>query len=594
MKFIPEEKTIKVLLSAGKVYNIPRFQREYSWDKSNYKEFFDDMVNNLTIDNMEIKYNPYFIGTMLFIGTISDNPSVPIEVVDGQQRLTTITILFSALSDAFKNEGQNILSEQIFKYIVTKDDDGDIIKILQSKTSYPFFVYYIQDREKSIQSDEASTEEEICIKDTYDYFTQQLKLNSLKRILKKRYGSNIVNSLEYIDILKALRDQVLLSTFISISVTDKEQASKIFSILNSKGKRLVDIDLIKNQLFDVLKEGTLGIYAEETWKDIRNILNSGDDIIGVATFYRHYWASKYSRVGANQLYNKFNINIKKSENTYKEFLSDLLKNAEFYKQITSPSRDDYDNRKEYYWLVQSLKTLNDFNIVQSRIALLALYDAREREVISMKIFKNAITFMENFHFAFNALCSMRASNIEQIYSKFARELRKCIDKASSNEIIEKLLFNPIRKLFPSYTNFRDNFKKLQFSKRDLPNNMNIKTKYVINKLNLFYNQKEIFEDDGSIEHIVPEMSSDIAYNIGNLILLEQKLNNDADNLNYQEKIIIYKKSNYKWIQKFLDKYHEFREKEIEKRAENLSILYYTKILELNIKDDIIKNFDDII
>lgn len=105
MNFKPDEKNIRSLLKSGCQFVIPRFQREYSWDKKNYQEFFEDMMNNLVASNGTISDDQYFLGTMLFVGNFAEKPDKPIEVVDGQQRLTTITILFSVLSDRFRELG---------------------------------------------------------------------------------------------------------------------------------------------------------------------------------------------------------------------------------------------------------------------------------------------------------------------------------------------------------------------------------------------------------------------------------------------------------------------------------------------------------
>ena len=305
MNIKPYDKTIRDLLGSKRQFLIPRFQREYSWDKKNYQEFFEDMMGNLAINNGKIAANQYFLGTMLFIGNFTEGTDQEIQVVDGQQRLTTITILFSALSDRFAELGEATLSRQIFTYIMTEDDDGKEVRILKSKTSYPFFAYFIQDKEKKIRQ-EANSEEETCIKETYDYFISQLKEDKLKALLKRKHGSEEVNSLSEIDILKALRDQVLNSTFVSISTTDRDQANRIFEILNAKGKRLADIDLIKNKIFEVLKKEEPADYAEESWKQIKATLNTGKETVGLATFYRHFWISKYKKTYSNKLYDAFN------------------------------------------------------------------------------------------------------------------------------------------------------------------------------------------------------------------------------------------------------------------------------------------------
>jgi len=576
MNFKPDEKNIRSLLKSSCQFIIPRFQREYSWDKKNYQEFFEDMMNNLVVVNGNIKDDQYFLGTMLFVGNFTEKPDKAIEVIDGQQRLTTITMLFSVLSDRFRELGEDILSKQLFNYIMTTDDDGNKVRVLQSKSSYPYFVYYIQDREKNIAT-LPNTEEENCIKETYEYFLQQTTEKALKKLLKKRMGDDIVQSFSYIEILKALRDQVLGCTFISIAAADKDQANKIFAILNAKGKRLAYIDLIKNKIFEELKDGVDGTFAEESWNEIRKLLNSRMETVGMATFFRHYWISKYRRCNASVLYDNFNKTITKNKEKYKEFLQDLVRNAKNYIKIINPSREDYNNRKEYLWLVQALSTMNKtFNIVQTRIALLALYDVKERNLISTAQFKKAIIIMENFHFAFTAICSIRTNNLEAIYSRFAIALRKCTNKQETNKVIEEKLSSPLEKLYPKYNSFKAGFVELIYSKEDMP--VNIKTKYAVYKLNGYFSEKEVFEDDGSIEHIIPESTGEKALNIGNLILLEQKLNQEAGEKEYSEKLCYYKDSKYDWIQKFIKENNSWSEGKIKNRADQLAEIYYKEVL----------------
>lgn len=270
MNIKPYDKTIREVLVSGRQFLIPRFQREYSWDKKNYKEFLEDMMDCLYISDGKIANSQYFLGTMLFIGDYAEGTDKEIEVVDGQQRLTTITILFSVLSDLFISIGENTLSKQIFRYIMTEDDNGEKVRILKSKTHYPFFSYYIQQRDKQYIQ-EAVSEEEHCIEETYNYFYQQLDEKKVRGYLKRKHGAEHVSSLKYVDILKAIRDQILQTTFVSISTTDKEQANMIFEILNAKGKRLAEVDLIKNKIFEILDDTEPADFAEEKWQNIKKI-----------------------------------------------------------------------------------------------------------------------------------------------------------------------------------------------------------------------------------------------------------------------------------------------------------------------------------
>ena len=576
MNIKPYDKTVRDLLGSKRQFVIPRFQREYSWDKKNYQEFLEDMLGNLIIKDGRISSSQYFLGTMLFIGNFAEGTEQEIQVVDGQQRLTTITILFSAMSDIFLTLGEQTLSRQLFAYIMTEDDDGNEVRILKSKTSYPFFSYFIQDKEKKMSPD-ATTEEEHCIKETYEYFRAQLTEAKLKSMLKRKHGSEIVEALSEIDVLKALRDQVLNSTFISISTTDREQANKIFEILNAKGKRLAYIDLIKNKIFEVLNKVEPADFAEETWNNIKETLSFGKESVGLATFYQHFWSSKYKKVSSNKLYEAFNSTIKKSETEYTEFIKELLKNAKIYMQIVNPKREDYNNRKEYFGIVQSLSCINNyFNVVQVRIALLALFDTKQRGIVDFTMLRDTLSYLENFHFAYNSILANRTNRLEKIYSSFAIALRKSQTKAEAKCVIRDKLVAPLDELFPTFDSFSEKFVALSFTKKDKVSN--VKTKYAINKLNSLYSNNEVFANDGTIEHIIPEKEQGNTLNIGNLILLEDNLNVEAGHENYANKCAVYAKSNYIWVKNFVAQHEQWDSSMIEQRAKEMAKVYYTEIL----------------
>lgn len=585
MNIKPKDRSIKSLFISGNQFSIPRFQREYSWDKKNYQEFFNDMMNCLTINEGKLETNSYFLGTMLFIGDYSEanEKAKSILIVDGQQRITTITILFSTLSDRFRAIGEDKLSEQVFRYIMTEDDDGKEVRILESKTHYPYFSFFIQDREKNDQQ-ETTTEEEECIKESFDYLYENLDEKKLRIHLKKKLGGDAVDQLLYVDMLKAIRDQVLGTTFISISTPDKENANMIFEILNAKGKRLSHVDLIKNKIFEIVDDKGSADYAEVKWVEIKKNLISRNDSIGLATFYRHFWISNYKKTSGSKLYDDFQKIIKpKNKDRYKEFLKQIEEESKIYIQILNPRREDYGNRKEYFWLVQSLNVLmNFFNIVQVRVALIALFKIKEKDLINTAKFKSTIMFLENFHFAYNSITSGNANRFESIYSKYAIELNKCTTKEQVIKNIDENLINPLNKLFPDFQQFSKGFTELTFSKKDHPNN--IKSKYAINKLNLFYEGLDVFSDNGTIEHILPEKGGLESLKIGNLILLEEKLNNEAGDKSYNHKKNIYLKSSFKWIKDFVNDNDDWNNNLASDRAKTLAKIYYTKIFLKEIED----------
>lgn len=566
----PRESTISSILNIkNRQYEIPRFQREYSWEKKHYKEFLEDMISNINIKEDEIEVTQYFMGTMLFVGD-KDKPSKePVYVVDGQQRLTTVTILFSAIAQIFKKLGNGVLANSIFEYIMTKNVDGEGIRVLKTVSSYPYFSFYIQSLDKG-DANQPISEEEIKIKETYDFFVKNLREDNLRQLFKKT-GKDF-GKFSHIALLKAIRDQVLAATVIEIITEDKKEANRLFEILNSKGKGLSNIDMIKNKIFEELNTVEPADFASEKWKNINNILNCCNEGIGFATFLRHYFSSKYKSVSKANLYDKFKELIKIPE--YKDFLKDLEDNAIIYKKIVSPQRQDYDNRKEYFWLVQTLDVFNKvFNIVNIRVPFLSLLEAKERDVITTRVFKNIVLYIENFHFAYTAVLSKGTNRVENHYSTFAIKLRKSRSKNETSKIVDELKRN-LESLFPTYNDFQTKFVTLIFSKKDNPSNM--KTKYAINRLNCYFGHSELFDERGSVEHILPE-NEGLSLNIGNLILLENNLNVEAGNGDYKSKKPIYSKSKYKWVNDFLANNVDWMENSVNKRAETMAQIYYEKI-----------------
>lgn len=278
------------------------------------------------------------------------------------------------------------------------------------------------------------------------------------------------------------------------------------------------------------------------------------------------------------MYDDFLSTIKPTkESVCIEFLNRLLENVEYYRRIVKPCREDYNNRKEYFWLVQSLKVLSeDFNIAQVRVVLMPILWAKEKGIINHKRLKEIVSYIENFHFVYTALLSGKTNRLESIYSKFSIELRKCNNAQEAETVINNLLILPMERLYPTYEDFRKGFTALKFSKQNSV--ANIKCRYALRKINCYYMQTDIYDDNESVEHILAESTSEESRSIGNLILLEIDLNIEADNKEYSEKIGIYNKSRYNWIKKFVQSHKEWNVDMFEQRANSLAELYYKKIL----------------
>jgi hypothetical protein len=117
---------------------------------------------------------------------------------------------------------------------------------------------------------------------------------------------------------------------------------------------------------------------------------------------------------------------------------------------------------------------------------------------------------------------------------------------------------------------------MTYTKQSTPSNL--RCKYAINKLHCYFQNTEVFDDNLSIEHLIPEMNGEVSLNIGNLIGLEEKLNGEAGSETYENKLKVYGKSNYNWMKEFIKDNKTWKVDQISLRAKKLAELYFDKIL----------------
>jgi len=424
-------RTISDLFSVKRKYVVPRFQREYSWTKEQVSELWEDIVSNIFIEqDSAIRHEEYFIGSLVLVG---DDKSSHHLIVDGQQRLTTITILLSVLCDRFLEIKKKNIAEAIYEnYIAGKDDNGEYYFKLENETPKPFFQTRIQHITKEQTLTASSREEHVLLASYNDLYTYTAEVS-----LNEHFKKGNVN-LTYEEQLKAVRDQVVkYLKVIFITVAEEDEAYTIFETLNARGMNLSFVDLIKNTLFKSLRNTHPDDDAKTKWKNIRHIISSRDDVGTIETFMRHWWLARYSYVSAGKLYQSFKSIWKKGKIDAKQFIKDLSKDADLYIKISSPLNEDFP-QQEQLPILNTLKALKVFGVIQHRPFLLSLFRARERKLIKQKKLMSTLSFLESFHFVFNAVCSMRASGIDGSYSKAARDLHNAKDPRSASKAINVL------------------------------------------------------------------------------------------------------------------------------------------------------------
>lgn len=565
-------RTISDLFSVKRKYVVPRFQRAYSWSKDQVKELWDDIIANIQInDEKDVSHEEYFIGALVLVG---DDKSNVLQIVDGQQRLTTITILLSVLCERFKELKKENLAEAIFKnYIEGQDDDGKNYFKLDNETPKPFFqksIQYINKEQSLPQNDEEKTL--LSSYQEFYSFTTRGNLAGRFRIDKK------VDDEKYEMLLRAVRDQVVkYLKVIFITVAEEEEAYTIFETLNARGMNLSFVDLIKNKLFKELTDTHPDDDAKTTWKNIRLVISSRDAVGSLETFVRHWWISKYSYVSEENIYKAFKKLWTEDKIDAKEFIKELYSDSETYIKIASPLQEDFKQQEEKS-VYKTLSAFKIFNITQQRAFLLSLFKARERRILKFDDQKEIMLFLERFHFMFNAVCSLRPSGVENSYSRAARELQNASDKRRAKEIIN-ILKDSLTTRIPDETVFTEKFKQLKFHNGYTRDKKLIQ--YIFNKIErskLVTN--ELAPENISLEHILCQSNNDkeIIGKIGNLLPLSQELNEKAKDKAVADKLSIYQESQYCLPQEFAAEcVIHWNANAIEKRTESLAKYCYNNI-----------------
>lgn len=563
--FKAEERNIRNILEKKEIkYIIPRNQRDYVWEKKQWKELFVDINTSITFEdeNGDIILNDYFIGSCVLSDTKKKNVK---SIVDGQQRLTTITVMLSVIYDLFQENNETKLLDGIYSYLLKKDDDGDDYFVIENGSLEPFYSEVILNKPKTENDIVAITEQEKRISNCYDFFYEQLKSK-----ISEFDGYEI----EY---LKAFRSQLLDLKIIEISVGNQIDAYTIFEILNAKGKQLELGDRMKNWILKRLPKQFPTDTAKSKWDKIRSSIepiSKSDN--NFSNFIKHYWISKYLKLkDEDEIYHFFKTEVLQTE--MPTFLKELQQSAIDYNNIATANRKPINSKLDFV-----LSSLITFRTSQIRPVALSLFSIYHKQLISEKEITKYLEILEHFHFIYTAICSTPANKVEKIYHKYAPLIRNNFSKKLMYDLVDEL--NLIK---PNYITFRRNFIVKGFSNKnkDLKNNRSI-INYILQKIEYYkQNTDEFTINNLTIEHIANDDGTENTSRIGNLLPLSKSINSNCGDEPLNKKMVKYQNSSFIMVKEFLGHNvgkEEWSEKNITDRTNSLAKLSYDKVWKLKL------------
>ncbi|GED40783.1 DUF262 domain-containing protein [Cobetia marina] len=562
------------LLSQKSVYRVPRFQRDYSWKVEEVAELWSDLENCIVLEEGELKCSEYFIGTLVLVGK---EGSSTYDIVDGQQRLTTITIMLRAIQEAFVSLGEFGMANALYSnYIEGVDDEGKPFFKVRNVNHSPFFEVAIQHKVRGDDSMSPQNEAERNLLSAYKEALSKTNRSLVSALMgsKQAYTKEL-----HLQCLKSIRDQLTkYLKVIFIRVPKEEEAYTIFETLNARGLGLASVDLIKNTVFKDLSETHPEDKARREWTAVQAKLQDANANVSLKEFMRHWWISRYTYVSEDNLYKEFKKAKKSGLLTSQILLSEITSDVETYVNIIDPQFEKH-KQVEDKRIFRSLMALRAFNVTQPRAFLLSLFNSYKRKLITKKYLVETLEFLESFNFQFVAICQKRSSGIEGAYSSSARKLFSVKNKPAAKRIILDFI-EQLKQKSPSESEFEIKFKGLKFS-NDYTKDKKI-IQYVFNKIELYENGRgELAPEDLTLEHIMSQSSgSDAKYvSIGNLLPLSKELNEQAGDKTFVDKVAIYRSSSYKITQKFCEDYKDVSEWDkdnIIAREEELSALCFNK------------------
>jgi uncharacterized protein with ParB-like and HNH nuclease domain len=514
MKIESKDTDIESLL-AGSYFHIPRFQRPYSWDDENINEFWNDVVLNQTDD--------YFIGSMV----VYKKEKQHFGVVDGQQRLTTITILLCVLRDYFLELKAVDFAQGIHQLVERKDRTNKEAYILKTETSFPYFQEHIQKFDEDPEVDVEIQIEEKNLKNSHILF-KKLVGSVLKAIDQDASIANEDKSSLQVVKLKNLSDAVLNLNLIFITLENEDDAYLIFETLNTRGKDLALTDLVKNHFSKHMKPKGAVDHLKLNWEKMLETIHNSSSDISSDNFIYHFWSSRYEPVPLKKLFPKIKIVVTKSK--AKSYLDSLLSDSKVYRSI---HESNFEWTKNEVDAADSLAALQMFKLSQPTPATLSLVRAYRDKKIKYAKLRDALSSIEKFHFVFTAITSSRSSGgISAMYSSFAIKLYEAKDSQEASTIIGSFVAK-LRDKRPSLDEFTVAFREVVYT------NSNSKQKnlvrYILEKFSIHYKYKHLVDfDDLTIEHFHPQSklidgwTENTVGCLGNLFFLDQKMNENLD------------------------------------------------------------------
>lgn len=512
--------------SSKTIFEIPVFQRNYEWDKDQCEQLFKDLTVAARTNT------DHFIGAIVYVTETGNKMSHIYRIIDGQQRLTSLTLLLKALSDADEQDRDEIEEEYLTnKYL----DDNNHLKLKPVEHDYEAF--------DSIMNNMTDFDKPSKVIDNYKFFRKLIKDSDIS-------SDELYEAMNHFNMV-----------YIELSGdSNEENPQVIFESLNSTGVSLSPSDLVRNFLLMKLDSQQQEELYKKYWVKIERMFATPT----FAEFIRHYLVVKtHISVKKNSVYSSYKDYFVSNQLSSNDALADLFKFANYYNQILNHNSNDYEFDR----------IMEHINVMDSKVVypyLMLLMDLVNSEQVDQKEANKLAHILESYLFRIK-VCKLATNRLNKVVVGLC-------DLSKEDGNLKLRLLRLLKSSFPDDRKLLDSLTEV-----DLYHQRNHIAKLSLIILEEHRTRETINFDDAQVEHIMPQrlnaewrlqvtnadkVKEQYGGILGNLTLT--KYNQEMSNKPYSEKKKFYKDSNVSLTREVAETYDKWGKDAIIDRTEKLT------------------------
>lgn len=451
------ETQLLKFMNGPKQFIIPIYQRTYSWTLKECKQLWEDIIKA----GRDNRISSHFLGSIVYIekGLYQISTIPKLLLIDGQQRLTTISLILSALSKFLKEPINGMSSDKLKNYYLINRDEEDekLYKLILTKSDK-------QTLFKIINNKEIFDEDSQRIKDNYEFFAEQISENNIEEVF------NGLNKLIIVDI--------------SLD-REKDNPQLIFESLNSTGLELTQADLIRNYVLMGLEKQEQDRLYNDYWSPMEKSFGYAGYSTLFDRFMRDYLTIKTGKIpNIKNVYSVFKLYAQNKD--INEPVANIYEYSKYFVSIALEKEQDNEIKAIF-------SDINTLKVDVSYPFLLQGYEDYNQGRITKGEFIQILKYIESYVFR-RAICGIPTNSLNKTFANFYKEIKT---ENYLESFKATLLLKDSYRRFPRDEEFRE-----QLLIKDVYNFRS--RNYLLRNLET-YNRKELVNVESyTIEHIMPQ------------------------------------------------------------------------------------------